>query len=481
MRWAFASNLLLLLAANAVVKPLYLLGVELGVQNAVGTSAYGRYATWFAFAFLFGVLHDAGLQNYNAVTLSKSPELLKQRLPVMLGLKLGLSLLFTLIVLGAAALFGEPSWLDWQLVGLAVLYHVVLGLLQLLRTNLGAQERYGLNTVVSVADKALLVVVLGAVLLVPDWREQLTTRSFFMAQILALVFASVLALVFTKLPQDQAFLRFDRTASLELLRAAAPFGLLLVLSTAAAKVDIVMLERLQGPYPAGVYAGAYRLLDGTNMVGYMFATLLLPMLSKLVAERAPQLPLLRQASGYMLALGLGAAALTTFHADVVVGLLYREADAQWAMTLAVLMWASIGVGLTYIYGSYLLAHAQLRWVNWAYALALVANVALNAALIPPYGPLGAALATVCTQVAVSLAAALYARGLAPSGDGGASLPWLRGLGFGLACLALSYGLTLLHQSWYVLFALYAFVGGALALLTGLVDDPRLLVRRVRAR
>ncbi len=71
MRKAFATNLAILLAINALVKPAYLLGVDLGVQNVVGTAAYGRYAYWFSFTFVFATVLDFGLQNYNAVTLSR--------------------------------------------------------------------------------------------------------------------------------------------------------------------------------------------------------------------------------------------------------------------------------------------------------------------------------------------------------------------------------------------------------------------------
>ena len=57
MKKEFLFNLVLLVAVNAVVKPVYIFGIDRGVQNLVGTKAYGVYSSLFAFTFL--------LQNVN--------------------------------------------------------------------------------------------------------------------------------------------------------------------------------------------------------------------------------------------------------------------------------------------------------------------------------------------------------------------------------------------------------------------------------
>ena len=404
MRRVFASNLILLLAINAIVKPLYLFGIDLGVQNAVGTDEYGMYMTWFSFAFLFGVIYDLGLQNYNAVTLAKTPELLRQRLPLMLSLKLVLSLVYAVVVL-AAAYFFDANARELQLVSLAVVYHACLSILQLLRTNLGAQGSYRFNSVVSVIDRLLLILVIGALLLNPVWHDWVTIELFFIAQIVTLLITIGVAISGTYLSAGQKWWSTDGFEVGGLLKQSLPYGLSLLLSTVFTRIDMVMLERMleNGYHTAGVYAASFRLLDGVNMVGYMFATLLIPMLSKLVEAKSPARPLLRQAAGYMMAFSIGVAVFTMFNAEGIISLLYKDSAADWSIVLQWLIWASVSIGLTYVYGSFLLSHQRITAINWIFFAGLVLNVLLNYLLIPTHGAVGAAVATVSTQGLVAVA------------------------------------------------------------------------------
>ena len=50
------SGLFWVLLANVLVKPFWILGVEVGVQNAVGNEAYGFYYALFSFSYIFNYL-----------------------------------------------------------------------------------------------------------------------------------------------------------------------------------------------------------------------------------------------------------------------------------------------------------------------------------------------------------------------------------------------------------------------------------------
>lgn len=480
MRRVFASNLLLLLAINAIVKPLYLFGIDLGVQNAVGTEEYGLYATWFSFAFLFGAIYDLGLQNYNAVTLAKNPDLLKERLPLMLSLKLVLSLVYAVVVL-ATAYFFEASPREMQLVILAVAYHACLSILQLLRTNLGAQGSYQFNSIVSVVDRLLLILVLGALLLNPAWNSWISIELFLFAQIVTILLTVGVALAGTQFPAGQRWWSGNTKEVKKLLKASLPYGLTLLLSTAFTRIDVVMVERMAdtGAYAAGVYAAAFRLLDGVNMIGFMFATLLIPMLSKLVEAKENAGPLLRQAAGYMAALGLGVAVFVTFNADGILSLLVVEWTPAWSIVLQWLIWAAVAIGLTYVYGSFLLSHQKIGALNKLFVAGVILNVFLNYVLIPIHGALGAAMATVATQGLVAGGEWWMSRQLLkdePQGGRWWPLPV-----YLLACLLVGYGLCLAGVNLLVALVAQIIACLAIGLFTGLLSDiPKLLQGRNEA-
>ena len=442
MRRAFATNIVLLLAVNALVKPAYLLGVDLGVQNAVGTAEYGRYAYWYSFAFLFGTVLDFGLQNYNAVTMSRRPELIRERLPVTLSLKLVLSGAYVLLMLGAAVVSGASA-ADVYLAAGIVLTQVALSTWQLLRTNVAAQGKYQANSLLSVADKAQLLLVVGVVLLYPPLSGWITIERFVLLQFGALLTAIAGTLYVMDFEAGQRWWRWDGAELGRMLRAAAPYALTLLLSSVAARVDILMIERLlpDGFYAAGVYMAGYRLLDALNMVSYLFATLLIPMLGSLAEKGEAVRPLLRQGAQYMLILTVGAATFLTFHAQAVTELLYREADATWGPVLAALAWSAVGTGAMYIQGSYLLVRQRLRLINGIFVVASVANVVLNFVLLPRYGVWGAAVATALTQGLIGGAEWAYAERLTQGEEGGSfRRVFFRGLvAYSAATAAVAYG------------------------------------------
>lgn len=56
------------------------------------------------------------------------------------------------------------------------------------------------------------------------------------------------------------------------------------------RIDGVMIERMlgeNGALEAGVYASAFRLLDALSILGLMFATILLPMFSRMIHQQEP--------------------------------------------------------------------------------------------------------------------------------------------------------------------------------------------------
>ncbi|MBK8505532.1 MAG: hypothetical protein IPL46_27045 [Saprospiraceae bacterium] len=81
MKKLFLSNLVLVIVLNASVKPLYIFGIDRGVQNAVGASAYGLYFALFNFVYLFQILNDFGIQNFNHSVFSKYQSLIPKYLP----------------------------------------------------------------------------------------------------------------------------------------------------------------------------------------------------------------------------------------------------------------------------------------------------------------------------------------------------------------------------------------------------------------
>ena len=67
------SGLFWILLLNLLIKPFWILGIEVGVQNAVSTSEYGIYITLFNLAYIFNILLDLGITNFNTRNIARHP------------------------------------------------------------------------------------------------------------------------------------------------------------------------------------------------------------------------------------------------------------------------------------------------------------------------------------------------------------------------------------------------------------------------
>ena len=69
-------------------EPFWILGIEVAVQNAVGTEQYGFYYAIFNFSFLLNILLDFGITNFNNKNISQNNHLLSKHLSSIILLRL---------------------------------------------------------------------------------------------------------------------------------------------------------------------------------------------------------------------------------------------------------------------------------------------------------------------------------------------------------------------------------------------------------
>ena len=91
----------------------------------------------------------------------------------------------------------------------------------------------------------------------------------------------------------------------------------------------------------------------------------------------------------------------SFWSTDIIGTVYDH-DIEAASSLfKLLMWAFVFMMTSYVWGTLLTAHGNMRGMNTVAAVAVVLNIALNAWLIPEHGAFGSAAASLATQILVA--------------------------------------------------------------------------------
>lgn len=404
----FIVNLAFLVAINLIVKPIYIFGVDVGVQNQTG-SDYGLYFALLNFTYIFLILGDLGIQQYNNRQIAQNNQLIGQLFPDLLAAKLLLLLPFFAIAGLAAWIIGYAD--DWRILLIIMVNQLLVSMFMFLRSNVSGLGMYRKDSFLSVLDKLFMIIVCGWLLIQARSGAGFTIFDFLFTQTASFVFVCVIALWFLRGHSlfDQFKPRFQRV--IPLLQKTWPFGLAVLFMTMYTRLDGVMIERLipDGAYEASVYAGGYRLLDAANMFAFLFPPLLLPMFAKLQNQRQELRNLLKLSFGLMWSLVSIAAITCFFFRQELMDLLYIASDVYWGRVFGILILNFVWIGLIHVFGTLITAMGKMRDANIIFFTTILINIALNLILIPDYGAWGAALATFITHGMVVIGLAFLIR------------------------------------------------------------------------
>jgi O-antigen/teichoic acid export membrane protein len=453
MQRTFLSNLSLLLLLNLLIKPAYLLLVETEVQNRVGADTYGAYAALLSLSFLLNIFLDLGINTFTSRAVARKAELSTSYFSTVALLRGALVLLYFGLLFLVAFLLGYEKdalvmlgWLGFnQLLAASILY---------LRSNLSGLMLFKRDAIVSVLDRGVLLVGLGLVLWFTAKDEIFDIYWLIYAQTAAyaLGLLAAIALLFKK--TGKVKLKWRPVFNRVILRQSLPYALLVLLMMVYYKTDSVMLERMlpDGDYHAGVYAMSYRLFEATNMVGYLFATLLLPLFSKAIKAGEDVSPVAGNAFRLIL-VGGGIVAMTcALWPTELLSVVYDNDIEASAPAFVVLMISFFFFMMSYLWGTLLTANGDMRLMNRIAAIAVLFNIGLNYLLIPTYTAFGSAVASLATQALVAVLQLIIA--YRKTGARLERSVVIRSVAFVVIVSIFAFGTTIITAHWLLLLAVF---------------------------
>jgi O-antigen/teichoic acid export membrane protein len=201
---------------------------------------------------------------------------------------------------------------------------------------------------------------------------------------------------------------FDITLAKKLLKNSWPLILSGLAVALYMRIDQIMIKEMLGDKEAGIYSAAVRLSEVWYFIPVIITSSLFPAIvsAKKISE---ELYYTRLQSLYtlMVWIAIGIALPMTFLCGWLVALLYGEAYAGAAQVLMIHIWAGIFVFLGVASGSWFNNENLQQYSFYRTVLGALINIGLNLALIPRFGVVGAAIATVIAQSIAALFFDLY--------------------------------------------------------------------------
>ncbi len=401
MKRKFVVNLILLLTLNLLIKPFWIFGIDRTVQNITGAETYGAYFALLNISFLFNIFLDLGITNFNNRNIAQNNQLLNKHFSGIVVMKFFLSVVYLLITLIYVLLF---SYSEAQIIMLMILCfnQFLASFILYLRSNISGLYMFKTDSVLSVLDRLLMILICGILLWGGDWSCRFRIEWFIYAQSISYLITFIIA--FYIVVKKAAFkrIRWHVPFYLVIFKQSFPFALLVLLMNFYYRIDGIMLERMldEGAYEAGVYAAAFRLLDAGFMIAYLFSVLLLPIFSRMIKFREKIDDILKLSFSIIIIPSIIIAVCSFFYNYEIMGLLYHSHVDKSAEVFGILMLCFVAISGSYIFSTLLTANGNLKYLNIVAALGMVLNIMLNYFLIPQLKATGSAYASLITQFSV---------------------------------------------------------------------------------
>ncbi|MGP1515119.1 MAG: oligosaccharide flippase family protein [Bacteroidales bacterium] len=403
MKKFFVTNLLFILTLNILIKSFWLLGVDREVQNVLSAADYGIYYALLNFTYLFNIILDLGITQFNNRTIAQNSILLKKYFAKIIPLKIFLAGVYAIVLIITAKLTAYDSFSLFLLRWLCI-FQILTSLLTYLRSNISALMLFKIDSLLSVLDKSITILLCSLLLWTPLLKNNITIEQFIYVQVFSMGISSLIALIICLGKTGFIRLDWDWKFMVKVLKFGFPYALLTLLMSFYNRMDTVMIERIlpDGDVQSGIYASGFRLVDSVNMIAYLFSVILLPLFAKMIKEKKDIKQIVSISFQLLLFMGVSFVVISMIYSDEFMNLLYNKHIKESSEVYRVLSFCFIPISMTYVFGTLLTANGSLKKLNIVAASGMIVNIVVNLVLIPNYKALGSAYSALTAQTFTAL-------------------------------------------------------------------------------
>lgn len=363
-------------------------------------SVFGEYSFVITVAALAVAVANGGVQSLGIKLFHERPSSAKSVLNSIIAVRESVAVICFLGVLIAAAATGDRN----------LLLATAIGGLAVFARALDAPELYFQSTFQAKLP-ALVRLSVGLAFFIGRlvvMQHTFELHVFVLIYLAEFVVISVLLLMLAKRfagwsPRSSAGLR-DAPV---LAKKSLPLYLSAVANQVNLKVDVLLLQVLAGSTAVGLYSAAARVSEMLYIIPVAYMTATFPVLLNVKAGGSTDAYRRNLQVAYDSAFWIGIAfvAATYFLADIGIEILFGNAYAAAAEVLRIHALACPFIFMSAVLSKWIVAEGKL-WVSiFRHMVGAVTAVALNVALIPIFGIIGSAWATVASY---SLASFFFA-------------------------------------------------------------------------
>jgi O-antigen/teichoic acid export membrane protein len=362
--------------------------VMIAVVRYLGPDQFGIYSYSISFYGLFVALISLGMEGISIRELVKYPDKRDQ----ILGSVFYSQLIGALL---AISFIGLTLFITSEELSVSILI-LIISVSSFFQT-LNVVDYYFRSTVkakysVYVLSTSVLLVSITKIILI---LFKASIVAFIIAYSFEFVFNSIgYLIVYHKQKLKIRTWKFDKSLATSLLKDSWPLILSGVVVSIYAKIDQVLIKKMLDSQSVGFYAAAVRLSEAWYFIPIAISNALFPAIvnAKSISNELYQ-SRLQKLYDILAWIAILIAVPVSFLSNEIIGLLYGSKYLPSAPILTIYIWAGVAVFLGVASSQFLVTENLTKISFYRTSIGMITNVLLNIVLIPIYGIVGSAVAT----------------------------------------------------------------------------------------
>ena len=372
------------------------------ITRYLGVNNYGVLAYAVSINAIFAVTMDLGISTHIVRSIVNDKNLAADYLGSAIPLKSILAIISFVIILSYLIIIGRSEFVIFICM-LFTIKAIIQSICNLFYGSFQAFEKAKYQAISNIIHNVLtLVFILIAIF----------TNLALLGVSIAYLLASITVLIYSYFILNKQIVKpniqLNKSFYKQLLIWGLPFALTGFFYTIYYSIDVVMLNQLAGNYASGIYNATYKLINVLTLFYSIYTAVFFPIMTKYYKNNVILLKASFEKSvKYLLMITIPISVFSVYYSTEIISLVYRNQYLMAGSVLQILIWT---VCFLFVNGACsILLNASHREVSVTkiYGIAAFFNIVLNLFLIPNYSFIGAAIATVLSEVLI-LVLAFYA-------------------------------------------------------------------------
>ncbi|MBI5401656.1 flippase [Candidatus Wolfebacteria bacterium] len=362
--------------------------------RVLGASGYGVFSYLLSLAGMFTIFSDIGINQIMTKEITQKPERTSEYFSTAFWIKIILFSVTATLVIFVGPYFSKIP-ITSSLFYIIAAIIIFDGLREFSQSIFRAREKMELEAFASVLTN-ISVTVLGFTVLYFSVSLKLLTLSY----AIATGIGAFAAMFIIRKEFKKIFSHFEKNLIKPLIASSWPVALMGIIGAFMLNTDIIMLGWWKTTQEIGFYSAGQKIIQMLYSFPAILAGATFPTLSRLIGqqnnEKSKRLMEISMIATFLMAVPMTIGGIVL--GKSIIPLIYGNEYLPAIIPFQILMTTMLIIFPGTLIGNAGLAYGKQKKMATYLAIAAFGNVILNAVLIPVYGIIGSAIATLISQL-----------------------------------------------------------------------------------